>query len=196
VLDFWKSPGDFVTVAPKNRDRFARDLKQKGFPDEVVQRVKSGSEYLLFSKNPVDSGGRPLWGWLAIDPATYAVTSVLSTGENGAAETSLLDMLQDAESYGIGFYVGVDSSVWSVAAFTLEGLPYAEVLNEAEAFAHEVAENFNGIGVEPKEVAEVMWKKFSLIGSEYIKGDASYRKFSDGYNAGVKLYFDRARGRP
>jgi hypothetical protein len=41
-----------------------------------------------------------------------------------------------------------------------------------------------------------MWKKFSLIGSEYIKGDASYRKFSDGYNAGVKLYFDRARGRP
>jgi hypothetical protein len=196
VLDFWKAPDDFVVVAPRLRHRFAQDLKQKGFPDAVVQRVESGPEYLLFSKNPVDSGSRPLWGWLAIDPTTYAVTSVLSTGENGAVESAIMEAVPNAESYGLGFLVGVDSSVWSVAAFTLEGLPYAEVLKQAEEFAKKAAENFSGIGVEPKEVAKALWKKFSLFGSEYMGDDPSFRKFSDGYNAGVKYYFDRARGKP
>ena len=196
VLDFWNSPGDLVAVAPRNRDRFARDLRQKGFPDDVVQRVKSGPEYLLFSRYPVDSGGRPLWGWLAIDPTTYAVTSVLSTGENGGVEEAIVEAIPNAESYAVGFFVGVDSSVWSVAAFTFEGLPYAEVLKQAEEFAKKAADNLNGIGVEPKEVAQVLWKKFSLFGSEYMKDDPSWRKFSDGYAAGVKYYFDKARGKP
>jgi hypothetical protein len=92
--------------------------------------------------------------------------------------------------------VGVDSSVWSVAAFTLEGLPYAEVLKQAEDFAKKAAENFSGIGVEPKDVAKALWKKFSLFGSEYMGDDPSWRKFSDGYNAGVKYYFDKARQKP
>jgi hypothetical protein len=124
------------------------------------------------------------------------VTSVLSTGENGGVEEAIVEAIPNAESYAVGFFVGVDSSVWSVAAFTLEGLPYAEVLKQAEEFAKKAADNLNGIGVEPKEVAQVLWKKFSLFGSEYMKDDPSWRKFSDGYAAGVKYYFDRARGKP
>jgi Mg-chelatase subunit ChlD len=193
VLDFWKSPDDFIVVSPKNRGRFAADLKTKGFPDSVVSRVKTGPEVLLFCKNPVDFGGEPLWGWLAIDPATYAVTSTLSTGENGALEEAIVEAIPNALSYAVGYLVGVESSIWSVSAFSLEGLPYAEVLAQAEKFAGGIAENFNGIGVDPKEVAKELWKRFNLFGSEYMEGGESYRKFSDGYAAGVAYYFKRAR---
>ncbi|HLP00753.1 MAG TPA: hypothetical protein VK163_01920, partial [Opitutaceae bacterium] len=193
VMDFWKSPDDFIVVSPKNRGRFAADLKTKGFPDSVISRVKSGPEVLLFCKNPVDFGGEPLWGWLAIDPTTYAVTSTLSTGENGALEEAIVEAIPNALSYAVGYLVGVESSIWSVSAFSLEGLPYEDVLAQAEAFALKTAENFNGIGVEPKEVAKELWKRFNLLGSEYMEGGESYRKFSDGYAAGVAYYFKRAR---
>ncbi len=194
VLDFWKSPDDFIVVSPKNRGRFAADLKTKGFPAAVVDRVKSGPEVLLFCKYPIDFGGEPLWGWLAINPATYAVTSTLSTGENGALEDAIIEAVPNALTYAIGFMVGVDASVWSVSAFSLEGLPYEDVLAEAEKFAAGIAENFNGIGVEPKEVAKELWKRFNLFGSEYMEGGESHRKFASGYSDGVALYFKRARG--
>jgi len=194
VLDFWKSPDDFIVVSPKNRNRFATDLKTKGFPAAVVDRVRSGPEVLLFCKYPVDFGGEPLWGWLAINPTTYAVTSTLSTGEAGALEDAILEAVPNALTYAIGFMVGVDASVWSVSAFSLEGLPYEDVLAQAEKFAGGIAENFNGIGVEPKEVAKELWKRFNLFGSEYMEGGESHRKFASGYADGVKYYFDHARG--
>jgi len=194
VLDFWKSPDDFIVVSPKNRNRFATDLKTKGFPAAVVDRVRSGPEVLLFCKYPVDFGGEPLWGWLAINPTTYAVTSTLSTGENGALEEAILEAVPNALTYAIGFMTGVDASVWSVSAFSLEGLPYEDVLAQAEKFAGGIAENFNGIGVEPKEVAKELWKRFNLFGSEYMEGGESHRKFASGYADGVAYYFKRARG--
>ncbi len=194
VLDFWKSPDDFIVVSPKNRGRFAADLKTKGFPAAVVDRVRSGPEVLLFCKYPVDFGGEPLWGWLAVNPTTYAVTSTLSTGEAGALEEAILEAVPNALTYAIGFMVGVDASVWSVSAFSLEGLPYEEVLKQAEEFAGGIAENFNGIGVEPKEVAKEFWKRFNLFGSEYMEGGESHRKFASGYADGVALYFKRAGG--
>ncbi len=194
VLDFWTSPDDFIVVSPRNRGRFATDLRTKGFPAAVVDRVKSGPEVLLFCKYPVDFGGEPLWGWLAINPTTYAVTSTLSTGENGALEEAIVEAIPNALSYAVGYMVGVESSIWSVSAFSLEGLPYADVLAQAEKFAGGIAANFNGIGVDPKEVAKELWKRFNLFGSDYIEGGESFRKFSDGYAAGVAYYFKCARG--
>jgi hypothetical protein len=192
VLDIWRSPEDFVAVAPSQRARFLQDLKQQGFPDEVLQRLKAGSEYLLFSRTPVDLGGRPLWGWLTIDPSTYAIRSILSTGENGAVESAIMEKLADAESFFIGFFVGVDSSVWAVASFSLQGLPYDQVLDRAEAFAKIGMDNFAGIGVEPTDVAKVLWKKFSLWGKDYSADDPGWKKFADGYKTGVKYYFQYA----
>jgi hypothetical protein len=89
--------------------------------------------------------------------------------------------------------VGVDSSVWSVASFSLQGLPYDQVLDRAEAFAKKGLDNFVGIGVEPEEVKKIFWNKFSLWGEDYSAGNPGWRKFADGYKIGVKYYFDLAR---
>jgi Mg-chelatase subunit ChlD len=198
VLDFWKSPSDFIVVTPKNRGRFAQDLKTKGIPAAVCDRVKTGPEFLFFCKKPVELGGQPLYGWLAIDPTSYAVTSTLSTGENGAVEEALMELLPKTEDQTLRLFVGVDVSVWSVANFTLEGLPYEEVLREAEEFARGIGEGLEWVA-KPEEFAEIAAKKFSLFIGEHSGGDAAaaaeeIKKFSDGFQVGVTEYFKHAHG--
>jgi hypothetical protein len=198
VLDFWKSPGDFIVVTPKNRALFAKDLKTKGIPAAVCDRVKTGPEFLFFCKKPVELGGQPLYGWLAIDPTSYAVTSTLSTGENGAVEEAIMELLPKTEDQTCRFFVGVNVSVWSVANFTLEGLPYEETLVEAEEFAREVGEKLEWVA-NPKEYVEIASKKFSLFVAEHAGGDAAaaaeeIKKFSDGFQVGVTEYFKHAHG--
>jgi hypothetical protein len=70
------------------------------------------------------------------------------------------------------------------------------VLDRAEDFARKAAANFKGIGGKPSSVAKVIWSRFSLTGDEYADhAGKSFRKFTEGYNAGVKYYFDKARGK-
>ena len=195
VLDFWNSPGDFIVVSPKNRGRFAQDLKAKGVPAAVVDRVKSGPEFLLFGKNPVTFGGQPLYGWLAIDPTSYAVTSTLSTGENGAVEHALVELLEKTLDQSLRYFVGVDYSVWSVATFTFEGLPYEETLNKAEEFARKSGSKLEWVA-NPKEFAEIAAKKFSLFLGDRLgfkEAAEEMEKFADGFQVGVTEYFKHAR---
>jgi hypothetical protein len=198
VLDFWKSPADFIVVTPKSRARFAQDLKTKGIPAAVCDRVKTGPEFLFFCKKPVELGGQPLYGWLAIDPTSYAITSTLSTGENGAVEEAIMELLPKTMDQTCRFFVGVDVSVWSVANFTLEGLPYDETLQEAEELAREIGEKLEWVA-NPKEYVEIAAKKFSLFGAEHAGGDLAaaaeeIKKFSDGFQVGVTEYFKHAHG--
>ncbi len=194
VTDIWGHTGELVLVSPSSRERFAEVLAAENLPEPVVRRVREGTEYLLFAAKPVQVRGRPVWGWLEIDPRTYRTRSVLSTGEHGMVEYLVEKYVPDSASYTLGFMVGVDASVWSVCSFTLEGLEYAEVMKQAEQFAKELAKNFNNISENPK---------FSLGGGVTLSrdgmkfnddGESNFRSFVDGYNAGVAYYFQSAGG--
>jgi hypothetical protein len=194
ATDIWSRTGSLVLVSPASRERFAEALAEAKTPEFVVRHVREGSEYLLFSSQPVQVRGRPVWGWLEIDPHTYRTRSVLSTGEHGMVEYVAENYIPDSASYTLGFMVGVDTSVWSVCSFTLEGLEYADVLKQAEQFAKELAKNFNNISENPK---------FSLGGGVTLSrdgvkfnddGESNFRSFVDGYNAGVDYYFKSAGG--
>ena len=197
VTDFWTSPNDFVLVPPKGRAAFAKELATQGVPAVVCDRLKTGPEYLLFCQNPVTSGGKPLWGWLAIDPATYAVSSTLSTGENGGIEHLLLEIIPKGHDANLRFLVGVEFSVWSVATFTFEGLPYEETLKKAEEFARHTGEALEWVA-NPSEYTEVAVKKLTFKIAHRIGLGATaeeIEKFSDGFQAGVTEYFEHARGK-
>ena len=194
ATDIWSRTGSLVLVSPASRERFAEALAEAKTPESVVRHVREGSEYLVFSSQPVQVRGRPVWGWLEIDPHTYRTRSVLSTGEHGMVEYVAENYIPDSASYTLGFMVGVDASVWSVCSFTLEGLEYADVLKQAEQFAQELAKNFNNISENPK---------FSLGGGVTLSrdgvkfnddGESNFRSFVDGYNAGVAYYFGQAGG--
>jgi Mg-chelatase subunit ChlD len=194
VTDIWSRTGGLLLVAPTSRERFADALSAEKLPESVVRHVREGPEYLLFSTRPVQVRGRPVWGWLEIDPRTYRTRSVLSTGEHGMVEYVVEKYVPDAASYTLGFMVGVDASVWSVCSFTLEGLEYEEVMAQAEKFAQELAKNFNNISENPK-VAVGGGVVISRDGVKFNDdGESNFRSFVDGYNAGVAYYFAQAGG--
>ncbi|HQF38053.1 MAG TPA: VWA domain-containing protein [Opitutaceae bacterium] len=196
VTDLWRKPQNYLLIAPERRAALAEAFSaQPAMPAELRRRLAEGREYLLFAKEPVELAGRPVWGWLEIDPRTCAVRSVLSSGEHGSmVETAINEYVPDAASYSLGFMVGVDASVWSVCSFTLEGLDYAAVMQQAEAFAQELAKRFNNISEDPK----IQLGEGVVITREGVKfnddGESNFRSFVDGYNAGVAYYFGQAGG--
>jgi hypothetical protein len=121
VTDIWSKTGSLVLVSPASRERFAESLAAENLPESVIRHVREGSEYRLFASKPVQVRGRAVWGWLEIDPRTYRTRSLLSTGEHGMVEYLVEKYVPDSASYTLGFMVGVDTSVWSVCSFTLEG---------------------------------------------------------------------------
>jgi len=173
VTEFWKSPEDFVVVAAEDRKGYAEELRAKGAPPSVVDRVRTGAELLVFCRQPVQANGEPLWGWLEIDPATYAMRSVLSTGEYGMVEQKIMKKIREIPSRTMGFLVGAEVSLWSVNDFSLSLSEYVDVLAQAEKFAY---------GLEPQ---------FKLMSKA-----AKYKKFTDGYKAGIEFYFKNARAKP
>ncbi len=196
VTDFWKKPEDFLLIPPERRSALAEAFaEQEAMPESVRRQLAEGREYLLFSKEPVEIAGRPVWGWLTIDPETYAVRSVLSSGEHGSmVENVITKYVPESQSYTLGFMVGIDASVWSVCAFTLEGLEYKEVLAQAEAFARELAKRFNNISENPK----AQLGGGVVVSRDGVKfnddGESNYRDFVKGYNDAVTVYFMMAGG--
>ncbi|HNV69429.1 MAG TPA: hypothetical protein PKO06_07030, partial [Candidatus Ozemobacteraceae bacterium] len=193
VIDVWKSTGDYLVVPAKSRNAFLRELKARAFPEDLQKMLKDGNGVLLFSRRPQIQAGKPVWGWLEIDPKTFVTQSTFSTGDRGGmVEEAIMENMVDGNSYAIGFIVGIDASIWSVAAFSLEESRYEEILARGETFANSLASCFNGIGEEPSFAPEDGPVSFGLDGVSYNDGeDSSYRSFTDGYNAGVKYYFAR-----
>lgn len=180
VSTLWSNPADYILVPPNQRRAFADTLAERKAPAGTVARVRSGSEYLLFCREPVQFHGEPLWGWYEIDPKTYATVSVLSTGEHGMAERMLVEIIKDFSAMTAGYVAGVDVSVWAVSAFTLEGLPYEQVLTEAEKFASDLPDKtwYFGTGVFTSHIA---------------LDPTGVNSFSTGYSQGVTFYFIMAR---
>ncbi len=180
VSTLWSNPSDYILVPPNQRRVFADSLAEREAPAGMVARVRNGSEYLLFCREPVQFHGKPLWGWYEVDPRTYATVSVLSTGEHGMAERMLVEIIKDFSAMTAGYVAGVDVSVWAVSAFTLEGMPYEQVLTEAEKFASELPDKtwYFGTGVFTSHIA---------------LDPTGVNSFSTGYSQGVTFYFIMAR---
>ena len=181
-------------------------MKKAGLRPELVKKLEGGTSVTLFPAASPIVNGRPLVAWLDIDPVTYETTSAFESGERGAfaADVIIQALVPDGAGLFLGFMVGVDAAVWSVAAFTLEGGSYEFVLERAEAFASGIAKRFDKIGEGPSlgpiGLGGDLKPNFSLAGWTVSKGDGvsyspwdGYKGFVSGYNAGVATYFANAR---
>ncbi|NLD97010.1 MAG: VWA domain-containing protein, partial [Synergistaceae bacterium] len=207
VFQLWQG-SDLVVLPPKGRERKAalERMKKAGLRPELAKRLEGGTSVTLFPAASPIVNGRPLVAWLDIDPVTYETTSVFESGERGAfaADVIIQALVPDGAGLFLGFMVGVDAAVWSVAAFTLEGGSYESVLERAEAYASGIAERFDKIGEGPSlgpiGVGGDLKPNFSLAGWTVSKGDGvsyspwdGYKGFVSGYDAGVATYFANAR---
>ena len=206
LFELWdRCPKDtrLAFIDNTNKQAFINMLQAKGYPQPVVDRIKSCRSAVLFPSNPALIGDTVHWGWLEIDPKTYQVVSRLDNGAAGAMIENLIgDLYQQATSYLVGAMVGIDASLWSVAAYSLELEGFEEISKKAEAFALGLADRFSvkdasgtaGVGIGEAPSAELnldRYVKFSLDPNEF-KMSNNMLGFGNGYKDAVEYYFSKS----
>ena len=176
------------------------ELERAGLPDDILRHFEDTSCMVLIPDKPSIIDGRRRWAWFEINPGTYEMISVIDTLEKGAfVESTVVDTVKGAGQYAVGAFKGVEASVWSVAAFSLEKDDYNEILKAAKALALGIADRF-GFNMGPIEgsvgsklsVSQAVGPvKFSFDGS--ANASQNVLGFTDGYKAGVEYYFSKAK---
>ena len=185
-----------------NKRAFIDMLKEKGYPEILVKYLYNCRKTILFPTNPAIVNGKVRWGWLEIDPKTYTVVSRLDNGAAGAMLESIIgNLFEQASSYLVGALVGVDVSLWSVAAYSLQLEDYDEICQEAKAFASKFNKKFSAneaisspvgwdIGGSP-DIELAKFDKFIKFSLDFkgVKASINMLGFKNGYKAGVEYYF-------
>ena len=176
-----------------------KDLENAGISQDIIKHFESLSDFILITDKPSVIDGKKRWAWYEIDPETYEMKSVLDTLEKGAfVESTIINSIKGAAQYVVGAFKGVETSVWSVAAFSLEKDDYNEILKSAKALALGIADRFGfkmgpiegGVGGKISISQTVGPVKFSFDGS--ASASQNVLGFTDGYKAGVEYYFQNA----
>ncbi|MBW1722128.1 MAG: VWA domain-containing protein, partial [Deltaproteobacteria bacterium] len=189
-----------IAVDSENQEDFLRQLKERKYPEPIIRHLTETDRIVLFPSRPAFIHGKPRWAWLEVDPETYRVVAVLDTGAQGAILESLIgNLYEQATSYLVGALVGIDVSIWSVAAFSLELEDYGEIVKAARKFAEDLGKNFSlggdsaGMGVGGKPgVSLGRAVQFELDPSGVSMGN-NLLGFGNGYNDGVAYYFQHAK---
>jgi len=196
LVSRWGTQVGVNVIPPGKAEALADHLEANGFPERVVRLVRESRGALLFPKTPKMEGSTPRWSWFEIDPETFAMTSVLDDGSHGAAEDAILEHAQNANSWTVGFLIGVDVALGSTVAFSLTGEEYADVLAMAEAFAASLKDQLTRIGPNPGFSyggATVSLGGFSFDPTAPTASHEAFGNFADGYEKGVAFYFLLAR---
>ena len=185
-----------------NKQAFLDILKTKEFPVTLVKYISDCGNVILFPTNPAIINGEARWGWLEIDPRTYRVVSRLDNGAAGAMVEGIIgNLFEQATSYLVGALVGIDVSLWSVSAYSLQLEDYDQICEKAYGFASSFVKKFSvneeitgpvgwDIGGNPDvELAKFdRYIKFSLDFSG-VKASNNMLGFKNGYKDGVEYYF-------
>ncbi len=196
LVSRWGTQAGVNVIPPGKAEALADHLEANGFPARVVRLVRESRGTLLFPKTPKLEGSTPRWSWFEIDPETFAMTSVLDDGSHGAAEDAILEHAQNANSWTVGFLIGVDVALGSTAAFSLTGEEYATVLAMAESFAASLKDQLTRIGPNPGFSyggATVSLGGFSFDPTDPNASHEAFGNFADGFEKGVAFYFLLAR---
>ncbi|HKL43187.1 MAG TPA: VWA domain-containing protein [Clostridia bacterium] len=202
VFDLWQ-------LTPKNTEFLLLDrsyeegkinfLEEMGLSLELINFMRESNKIIMIPDRPAKINGEERWAWLTFDPYTYEVIGQMDTFENGAmVSNEIVGTIKNAGQYLIGNFVGVNTSVWSVAAHTLEGDDYEKVMKDAKAFALGLKDNFGvqsgvfnaPIGGKPEISQKIGSVKIKLDAKNPITQDVL--GFTQGYVDGVNLYFDLA----
>lgn len=221
-MDLWQnSPDDtlFFLSARQTRSEDIKAMKEQGYPDFLIRRAETGKRAMLLPNKPTMVDGVERWAWLEIDEDTFETIAVLDTGENGSFAEFLMTLEpvvpngEDLREFAIGAFMGMDTAVWSVAAFSLQLDNKEDIIEAAKAYTYCVCENvgrfMNGIGLAKMELGvgkakikiqdnpdyDYMAKYFEKIKSdEKPGGGQNYMGLTDGFKAAAAYYFQQVQG--
>lgn len=208
LFELWeKCPAStgLAYIDQSNKRAFIKMLGNKAFPQSLIQRVQACRHAMLFPSRPAVINGNARWGWLEIDPKTYAVISRLDNGAAGAMIEKIIgDLYQQGTSYLVGALVGIDAALWSVSAYSLQLEDYGEICEKAKKFALGLSKNFSvneeitgpvgwGIGGTPSmDLGKFdRFVKFNLD-FKGVKPSNNMLGFGNGYKDAVNYYFSQS----
>jgi hypothetical protein len=125
-------------------------MQASGFPAAVIARAKRSDKAWLIPDKPTRIYGENRWAWLEIDPGTYETIAMTDTGEHGSFADYVMALEPVAPTkdsylqFMVGGLIGIDTSIWSVSAFSLETSDYQEVLRKAQIYTDAIGKVLDG----------------------------------------------------
>ncbi len=204
VFEFWGNNRlQIIADSGRQKNAWLKFAASRGVSERALKAIKSSRSIVLFPQNPAVIDGQPFWAWLEIDPKSYATIGVLETGERGAlaGEAIIQALIPDGAGLALGFWKGVETSVWGMSAFILEGNTALEAAANTEKLLGDLSEQLGKIG-ESVEISvgdasiDVLSGKVTLAGFS-SEGDYSpwegHKGFISGFNSGVEWYLGKVK---
>lgn len=221
-VELWQnSPEDtqFFLSSMTTRNEDLRHMKDQGYPDFLIKRAQTNNKAMLLPNKPTTVNGAERWAWLEINEKTFETIAVLDTGEHGSFAEFLMTLDpvvpngEDLREFAIGAFMGIDTSIWSVASFSLALDDPEAILEAAKAYTYIICESVDsfmmGVGLSKLEYGvgkakikiqenpdfDYMAKYFQKLESDYKpSGGQNYMGLSDGFKAAAAYYFQKAQG--
>ncbi len=186
---------NLVMFRTTNIDTHRSSMLESGMTEEMIAYFESLRTMVLIQSAPSMIEGKPRWAWLEINENNYETISVIDTFEHGSmASNATLNSALEKGQYMVGAFKGVETSVWSMAGFSLVLMNYEDVKMAALAFALGLGKNFE---TEIGSIKLTGGKVPSLTGpakdiQDFFKGgkkEEDSKGFKEGYKDGVEFYF-------
>lgn len=204
VFQFWGNNRlQVVADSGKPKNAWLKFAASRGVSERALKALRNTRAVVLFPQNPAMVNDQPFWAWLEIDPKTFATIGVLETGERGtiAGEAIIQALIPDGAGLALGFWKGVETSIWGMSAFILQGDSATEAAVHTQKFLGELTEHLGKIG-ESFEVpvgdasVDLLSGKVTLAGFS-SDGDYSpwegHKGFVTGFNAGASWYLGKVK---
>lgn len=214
LFEIWgKAPKEmslYIVSDTDGRNRTLELLKASGGPEALISQLAESEKMFIIPDMPTVIDGEKRWAWLEIDPVTYQTISVIDTGEHGGMAEYVVNMMpsiEDCRDYVAGAFVGITTSVWAVAAFSLELDDYDEILKNAAGLVDSIATYCEYVmkGVDfakNPEISATVWElskgpckfEFKVNHKLELSGESGHNfDLISGFKEGAAFYFKNAR---
>ncbi|MDD3146171.1 MAG: VWA domain-containing protein [Candidatus Riflebacteria bacterium] len=204
VFQFWGNNRlQVIAGSGKQKNTWLKFAASRGVNERTLKALRATRSVVLFPLAPATVNNQPFWAWLEIDPRTYATIGVLESGERGtiAGEGIIQALIPDGAGLALGFWKGVETSIWGMSAFILQGNSAAEAAENTAKFLGGLTEHLGKVG-DSFEIPvgdasiDLLSGKVSLAGFS-SEGDYSpwdgYKGFVSGFNAGASWYLGKVK---
>jgi hypothetical protein len=164
-MDIWQnSPEDtqFFLCPLETRGEDLQYMKDQGYPDFLIKRAETNNKAMFLADKPTTIDGAERWAWLEVNEETFETIAVIDTGEQGGFAEYLMALEpvvpngEDLREFTVGAFMGIDTSIWSMASFSLELDDPEEILEAAKAYTYQLCEYvdqfMNGVGLGKQEL--------------------------------------------
>jgi len=178
LLSRWKMAKDpkIVIAGPEEVATLIDSLDEKMVSESTISLLQAASDEgkgVIMALNAPIVADRAMPAWFTFDPATYEMISLLDNGAHGSlVERPINEIIQDASKYSIGFWVGVNASVWAVSAYKLKYADMRTIVKAAKKLCLDIAAQLENVG---KPLTEFIPDSYTVHEAELSAGPASLK---------------------